>query len=132
MTSTILFQTQSLCILFLLGIGIYFRTKRKIHIRIMSVAITWDILLILQIEFFRDAIFKASKALSNPFILNLHVSLAVMTVFFYFALVCTGRRVLLNHPNIKKIHKKLGIGAVLLRIFTFITSLFSVESGQNF
>ena len=59
-------QSQSLCIVLLMLAGILVRKNRKLHVRVMSVAMVWDILLILQIELSRSAILKASKAVDKP------------------------------------------------------------------
>src|SRR5687768_843514 len=86
-----LMQLQSLCIVLLMIIGIYFRRRRTLHIKIMSTAMIWDVILILQIELSRSAIVKASNALSNAMALNIHVSIAVSTVILYGFMVYTGR-----------------------------------------
>ena len=101
MTSALVFQIQSTLILGLLYLGVILRKKRRLHIRIMSAVIGWDVLLILQIELSRDAVQKASKGLLNPLLLNLHVALAVATVLLYLALIYSGRRLLANDPKIR-------------------------------
>ena len=92
----------------------------------MSSAIIWDILLILQIELGRGAINKASQAMTNTMMLNIHVSIAVSTVLLYFALIYTGRKFLKGQTSIRPLHRKLGISAVIMRTLTFITSFFAV------
>lgn len=119
-------QGQSLCILALILVGIYFRRNRKRHVKIMSVAIIWDILLILQIELSRTAILKASKALTNPMILNIHVSIAVSTVVLYAFMVYTGRALLSGRTQIQGTHRILGYSTLLMRILTFVTSFWAV------
>jgi uncharacterized membrane protein YozB (DUF420 family) len=125
--TAMIFQMQSFIILSLILIGVYLRRKRALHIKTMLVAITWDILLILQIELNRSAIAKASKAISNTMILNIHVSLAVLTVIFYFCMIYTGKKFVDGNNQIRPLHKKLGWTTVLLRILTFITSFFAVS-----
>jgi len=126
-TTALIFQIQSFLILSLIVIGVYLHKKRKIHVRIMLTAIIWDILLILQIELNRGAVAKAAKAASNTMILNIHVSLAVLTVLFYFAMLHTGRKLLAGANEIKPLHQKLGWTTVVLRALTFITSFFAVS-----
>ncbi|MAF76812.1 MAG: hypothetical protein CME60_01530 [Halobacteriovoraceae bacterium] len=94
----------------------------------MLTAIIWDILLILQIELNRSAIAKASKAVSNTMILNIHVSLAVLTVLFYFAMLYTGKKFIGGDSSIRPLHRKLGWTTVALRILTFATSFFAVSA----
>ena len=127
-TTAIIFQIQSFLILSLILIGVYFRKHRKTHIKFMLTAIIWDILLILQIELNRSAIAKASKAVSNTMILNIHVSLAVLTVLFYFAMLYTGKKFIGGDSSIRPLHRKLGWTTVTLRILTFATSFFAVSA----
>lgn len=127
-TTAIIFQIQSFLILSLILIGVYFRKHRKTHIKFMLTAIIWDILLILQIELNRNAIAKASKAVSNTMILNIHVSLAVLTVLFYFAMLYTGKKFIGGDSSIRPLHRKLGWTTVALRILTFATSFFAVSA----
>lgn len=121
-----LMQSQSLCIVLLMLAGIVFRRNRKIHIKIMSFAIIWDVLLILQIELSRSAILKASKAVDNPLALNIHVSIAVSTVILYAFMVYTGRALLDGRTEFRSKHKFLGYSTFLMRVLTFITSFWAV------
>nr|MDH4467465.1 hypothetical protein [Bacteriovoracaceae bacterium] len=89
MSTAVLFQIQSTLIVILMTVGIYYRKNRKKHIPIMVWTMIWDVLLILQIELSRGAIKKASRVEVNPMILNIHVSLALLTVIFYGAMIYT-------------------------------------------
>jgi hypothetical protein len=121
-----LMQTQSLCIVLLMLAGIVVRRNRKLHIKIMSSAMIWDIILILQIELSRSAILKASKAVSNAMILNIHVGIAVTTVLLYGFMVYTGRALLSGRADIRQKHKILGYSTFIMRILTFVTSFWAV------
>lgn len=123
---TWLMQSQSLLIVVLLIVGIYFRHQRSRHVKIMSFAMIWDIILILQIELSRSAILKASRAVENAMILNIHVAIAVTTVLFYGVMVFTGRKMLAGNQSIRPKHKLFGWTTLLLRILTFITSFWAV------
>lgn len=123
---TWLMQSQSLCIVLLLTVGIYFRRNRKLHVKIMSVAIIWDILIILQVELSRSAILKASKAMTNALLLNIHVTIAVSSVVLYGFMVYTGRRLLKGDLQIRPRHRLLGWSTYAMRILTFITSFWAV------
>tara|TARA_R110002072_G_scaffold64203_2_gene159324 strand:- start:166742 stop:167029 length:288 start_codon:yes stop_codon:yes gene_type:complete len=94
----------------------------------MATAITWDIILILQIELSRGAIVKASKAMTNQMWLNIHVSIAVTTVLLYFGLIYTGRKMLNNQESIRPKHKILGYTALVFRTLTFLTSFLAVPA----
>jgi len=122
-----LMQTQSLCIVLLMLAGILVRRNRKLHIKIMSFAMIWDIILILQIELSRSAILKASKAVANPMILNIHVGIAVSTVVLYGFMVYTGRALLSGRTDIRQKHKILGYSTFIMRILTFVTSFWAVS-----
>jgi hypothetical protein len=121
-----LMQLQSLCIVMLMLAGIAVRRNRKLHVRIMSIAMVWDVILILQIELSRSAILKASKAVSNAMALNIHVSIAVSTVILYVFMVYTGRAMLSGRTDIRQKHKILGYSTMFMRILTFVTSFWAV------
>lgn len=92
----------------------------------MSITMFWDLLLILQIELSRSAILKASKAVTNSLLLNIHVSIAILTVVFYVIMVLTGRKIIQNNLNFRMKHKFLGFLTLGLRILTFLTSFWAV------
>ena len=92
----------------------------------MITVLTWDILLILQIELTRGAVEKASKAMKNPMLLNIHVALAVSSVIFYFLLIFTGRKLLRGDQSIRARHRVFGWTAFVLRSLTLITSFYAV------
>jgi hypothetical protein len=126
MTSAAVFQIQSFCIYALMVFGITKRKKRKVHVPTMITVLTWDILLILQIELGRHAVEKASKALVNPVLLNIHVSFAVSCVVFYFLLIYSGRKLLKGNNHFRLRHRIFGWTAFVLRTLTLITSFFAV------
>jgi len=126
MTTAVVFQIQSFLIYSLMVFGITKRKNRKIHVPTMSIVLIWDVILILQIELGRDAVAKASKALVNPLILNVHVTFAVLSVIFYVLLVFTGRKLLKGDRDIRPRHRLYGWTAFALRTLTLITSFFAV------
>lgn len=124
--SAVIFQTQSALILALLIFGVT-KVAGKIknryqHMKIMKVAIIWDILLILQIELNRGAIAKASKAMENKAILNIHVSLALIAVLLYIYLYFSGKKVDSGDNSARQKHKILGYLALAARTAVLITS----------
>lgn len=92
----------------------------------MSIAMIWDVILILQIELSREAILKASKAATNALLLNIHVSIAVSTVILYIFMVYTGRAMLSGQTKIRQKHRLLGYSTLFMRILTFVTSFWAV------
>jgi len=119
-------QTQSFCIVLLMIVGILYRNRRQLHVKIMSVAIIWDIILILQIELSRSAILKATNVVKNSMILNIHVGLAIATVVLYGFMIYTGRKLLANETGIRAKHKILGYTTFVLRVLTLATSFWAV------
>lgn len=126
MTSAVVFQVQSFLIYALMIFGITKRKQRKVHVPTMIAVILWDIILVLQIELNRGAVEKASKAMINPLILNIHVSLAVSCVIFYCLLIYSGRKLLKGENKFRNRHKLFGWTALILRTLTLITSFFAV------
>lgn len=120
--SSVFFQIQSTIIILLIYFGIYRRRNRQIHIKIMISAIILDILLILQIELTRKAIATALKPATNSLILNIHITIAVITVILYGLVIFTGRKLLNGENEIRGKHKFLGTSTVTLRTLTYITS----------
>lgn len=123
---TWLMQTQSLCIVLLMVAGIVAKKRRTLHVKLMSLAMLWDILLILQVELSRSAILKASKAITNSWILNVHVAFAVSTVILYGFMVYTGRKMLNGQVEVRKQHRLLGYTTFMMRVLTFVTSFWAV------
>ena len=130
MTSAVIFQIQSALIVALMTWGILKRKKKSLHVKIMSSAMIWDILLILQIELTRGAVMKASNAMinetANKILLNIHVSFAISSVVFYGLMVYTGKKLLSGDNSVKSKHRVLGIITYLLRVLTLVTSFWAV------
>ena len=127
MDTSIIFQIQSFLILTVLSVGVYYRTRKSLHVKMMYSAIIWDLLLILQIEGTRHAINKASQVISNPIILTIHVLLALTCVLGYFYMIFSGRNILKGDRSKFKRHKRMGWTVYSLRILVFITSFFVVQ-----
>lgn len=123
---TWLMQTQSFLIVALMLYGISQHRNRQKHAKIMYAAMIWDVILILQIELSRGAIMKASKAMVNPVLLNIHVSIAVSTVVLYGFMIFLGRKVIAGDNTLLKRHKRLGQLTMVMRILTFATSFLAV------
>lgn len=123
-SSAIFFQIQSTMILLLMYLGVYKRYHKVLHRKIMIFTILWDILLVLQIEFTRKAIEKASKTFENSSLLNTHVAMALICVLLYFALIYTGQKVFKGDFKLKSLHKFFGISTIILRTLVYITSFF--------
>jgi hypothetical protein len=121
-----LMQVQSVCIVLIMLAGIVVHKKRQLHVRLMSTAMIWDVLLILQIELSRSAILKASRALSNATALNIHVTIAISTVILYGFMIYTGRGLLAGKRELRQRHQFLGYATFSMRVLTLITSFWAV------
>ena len=125
--SAILFQLQSTFVVALLIFGaLQAKKNRKLHQRMMSFAMAWDIIIILQIEITRHAVEKAMTVSNNTMMLNIHVALAVSTVVFYGIVFYLGRKVMQGHTHLIPRHKSLGKITLVLRLLTYITSFTAV------
>lgn len=125
--SAIAFQIQSSIIIFIMILGVLkAKRNRKLHIRLMSFAIAWDLILILQIELTRHAVEKAISVSNNSLLLNIHLCLAISTVVLYGYLIFLGRKILKGQNSYLPTHRKLGKITLILRILTYITSYFVV------
>ena len=123
----IVFQIQSFIILLIMTIGVYQKRNRDAHVQLMTTSIVWDIALIFQIELSRGAIMKASEAMTNHQMLNIHVALAVSCVLFYFGMIYSGRKLLAGDNSIRNKHKIAGITTYMLRWSVFITSFYAIK-----
>ena len=122
----VMLQTQSTLVVILLGMGVLCRRQRSRHVRLMSVAIAWDILLVVQIELNRSALAKAAQFLTNKLLLNVHVAAAILTVLCYGIMIYTGRSLLRGETSLRRLHRQLGWSTLGLRLFVYVTSFFVV------
>ena len=130
--SSIIFQFQSTIILGLLFYGASrARKNRQQHVKIMTSAIAWDLILVLQIELSRKAINTATQVTSNSLLMNYHISVAVTVVVLYGVLFYLGRQIQKSPENYQRFikqHKFIGILTLLLRTSTYITAFMIKKS----
>ncbi len=125
MNTTIIFQIQSFLIILLMLYGILKARNRLKHSKIMISAMVWDVLLILQIEFSRQAINRAAKSLGSPDpMLWVHLFFALGSVIFYIFMFRTGRKILKGNNDLITKHKLLGRITFSFRFLTLVTSFF--------
>lgn len=123
MNSSLIFQLQSAVILLLVYYGVFIRKNKNLHPKVMTIAIIWDFILVLQIELARSAIKKAIDINSHSMMLNIHLFFAISTAVIFLVLLFTGRKLLKGEFKYRKNHIKLGVIAVFFRTATLITSL---------
>jgi uncharacterized membrane protein YozB (DUF420 family) len=112
-------------IFLLMVIGIALHKQRSRHLKILSFAMLWDLILILQIELSRGAVGTAVQVKKNPLILSIHVSLAVSTVILYGIMIYLGVQALNGKHQELKWHRRLGKITFLMRFLTLLTSFFA-------
>ncbi len=125
--SAVIFQVQSTLILGLIYVGLFYKKQRNKHVKIMTTAIIWDVLLILQIELTRQAVAQALKPMGNSNLLNFHILIALATVVLYVMMFMTGKKMLKNDYSVRARHKAMGITVTILRTITYITSFMVVN-----
>jgi len=120
----LIFKIESFIILSLFFYGLSIRKQKLKHIKVMVSAIVWDILLVLQIELSRSAIKQTFNPNKNSTLLNIHISIAVTTLFLHFFMLYSGNKLRKGNLKNKSLHVKLGLLDVFLRTLNFATSLF--------
>ena len=127
MTSTVIFQIQSFLIMCLLIFGATKSKNRSLHVKMMATGMIWDILLILQIELTRSAIAKASKIITNPMMLKIHLFFAIGSVILYVLMALSGKKLLSGDNSQLAKHRILGRTTLIFRVMTFITSFWAAS-----
>ena len=129
MSSTLIFQIQNFLVYILITYGVLCRKNRQKHVKIMTVSIIWDFLLILQIELTRSAIVTTTKILDTPLLTQIHLFFAVSTPLLFIAMIITGRKLIAGNNNIRPLHKKLGWTTFFFRTAVLITSFWVAAHG---
>ena len=105
------------------------QTNRRLHVSLMSVGITMDLLLVLILEFQRHAVATALEFSLNP-IQQTHVVVSSFATLLYFPIVVLG---FISYQNaspslkIRKWHMRFGIAAFIFRTLGFLL-MFSMLS----
>ena len=123
MNSSIIFQTQSAIILLLIYYGVFIRKNRQLHPKVMTTAIIWDFLLVLQIELTRSAIKTTLNVNSHSGILNIHLFFSISTAILFLFLLYSGRKLVKGDKKLRAWHIRVGLTTVVFRTATLITSL---------
>ena len=123
MSSSVIFQTQSVIILLLIYFGVFIRKNRNLHPKVMTMAIIWDFILVLQIELTRSAIKKTIDVSTHSTMLNIHLFFAISTAVIFLVLLYSGSKLKKGEMHFRKKHITLGAIAVIFRTATLVTSL---------
>lgn len=127
MFMTIFFQFQSFCIFSLMIYGVSVSRKRKWHIKIMTASMIWDLLLILQLQYEREAVQGAIRSFTVfNYPLWIHLFFACCSLILYIVMISLGRSLLGGKREILKQHRFFGWVTLSFRFLTFVTSFFVI------
>src|SRR5690606_28639787 len=118
----LLFHAQSAIVLRILYAAFYYRRERMRHVPLALTGLICDLVLILQIELSRAAGEKALQVVTNTALLNYHVAVAITVVALYAILIGLGLAILAGRRELIRVHKPVGILALVLRTSTFVTA----------
>jgi hypothetical protein len=107
------------------------RGNRRLHGRLMGIAMLLDVGLVLFLEVTRHATGTAAGGRLSPFQL-MHVGTSTLAVLLYGPLLWMGLRALRGRssPSLRSSHRLLGMGAFLFRTAGFLL-MFSMLSRGN-
>lgn len=116
----------------LLCLGLRFRKNRRTHAIFMSSGILLDLMVVLILEFQREAIATALAFTLNPF-QQAHIGTSALAILFYFPTVVLGvlqLNKIVRGSRIRKWHIRLGVTAFLFRTAGFLL-MFSMLSHHH-
>lgn len=119
----------STLVLLIIGLGLVFRHRPRVHIPCMVSAFLLDISLVLFIELNRHAIETVSEGARQPFsngLLLFHVSMSVVVLLLYGIQAWQGRGLLKGKEALRLRHRYLGCVFVGCRLLNYVTSFFIV------
>lgn len=102
--------------------GLYYRRNRRLHARLMMSAFIIDMALVLYIELTRKAVETAIGPM-HPFV-AFHVIVSVVVVVLYLVQIYLGFKMMRKPACSPKLHGRIGMVFVVLRLANFVTSLF--------
>ncbi|MBI3270310.1 MAG: hypothetical protein HYZ53_14970 [Planctomycetes bacterium] len=111
----------SSAVLCLLGLGLAFRRRPRVHVPLMLAAFAGDLTTLVLVELTRNAVERVLKGV-GAFSL-FHVALSVAMLVLYVAIIATGRALLLGRGN-RTLHRRLALGFLAVRVTQYATSFF--------
>ena len=120
---------SSTLVLIILGFGLYFRKKKKLHIPLMASAFIIDLSLVLIIEFQRHAV-ENVIASPSPFVI-FHATISGLVLVLYIALANIGMKMAKLSTGTQLIdltstHVKLAKVFIVFRLINYVTSFYMV------
>ncbi|MHB1327966.1 MAG: hypothetical protein ACYC2K_07165 [Gemmatimonadales bacterium] len=111
----------STVVLVLVGAGLYYRKRPRVHLGLMLAALAVDLGLVLYIEITRSAIETVRTAPLGP-VLTFHIVASVLVLVIYLIQLGLGVRKLRHGMSSHLAHRYLGITFVVLRVANYATS----------
>jgi hypothetical protein len=115
-----MFHIASTLVLLILIAGILVRRKRRIHVPLMILAFSLDLLTVLAIEVSRGAIKKATSS-PSPLLL-FHVIVSVFALVFYGGMFVLGERVRKGAEQLRPWHRRTAWMFGACRATNYVTS----------
>lgn len=119
----------STIVLILIGLGLKFRYRPKVHIPLMMGAFLLDLVLLLYIEFSRHAIAEFQQELTTPVhggLLFFHVGVSLLTLIFYLIQIVTGIMLVQGQTSRRAWHRMVSYAFVVCRLANYVTSFMVV------
>ncbi len=111
----------STVVLVLVGVGLYYRRRPRVHLGLMVAALAVDLGLVLYIEITRSAVETVRTAPLGP-VLTFHIVASVLVLVIYVIQLGLGLRKLKHGRSSHLAHRYLGIAFVVLRVANYATS----------
>ncbi len=111
----------STAVLVLIGAGLYYRRRTRLHLGLMVMALAVDLGLVLYIEITRSAVETVRTAPLGP-VLTFHIVASVLVLIIYLVQVGLGIRKLRSGTSSHLAHRYLGMAFVVLRVANYATS----------
>ncbi len=126
----------STLVLLMLAVGIYFRRRREIHMKLMTSAFAIDLALVLYIELTRHAV--ETVATQTKPLLWFHATVSTSVLVLYVVMFALGRRlaaapaanavtsagpIATGHlSQTRNLHRNLGMAFCALRVLNYVTA----------
>ena len=128
------FGTIFMCIAtvnyFLILIGFLFRiSNRRLHVSLITLGILSDLILVLTLEFQRDAIATAMSFKLSP-LNQAHILCSTLATILYFPMVYTGIMIIKQRAS-RVWHKRFGYMVIIFRSMGFILMFSMLKSLKN-
>ncbi len=108
-------------VLALIAVGLFNRRRPSWHPKFMIAAFTIDLLLVLYIEFTRQAVEKVAS--NTELLLWVHAGISLGVLGCYVGMILLGRKMLAGEVTVRSRHRDLGLTFCVLRTLNYITAM---------